>query len=105
MDSQNCTPPYWKSASPLQPCWTAKQMKEFFLKIWYDNIHDLRMNIGRPCRVLENIQFEMADTDLDEAPEPYFRVNIWYRGSTYKEIKRVRSMDAQALIGRHYKIT
>ena len=103
MESQGCKPPYWNSISALPPCRKMEQMKEMVLMYWNDNI-DGKSNtfdaIGRPCRMLENVQYDMSDIDhLDKANESFFEIRLMFKAPTYKEIKRVRAMDLQALIG------
>ena len=74
-------------------------MKEMLLKLNNVNDERIKKDIGRPCRVLSNVQFEMIEHDKNDASMPNVDINFSFRMSAYKEIKRVRAMDIQALIG------
>ena len=83
MDSVGCKPPYWNSISALPQCWKMEQMKEMLLKA--NNVNDERIkeDIGRPCRVLSNVQFEMIEHDKDDASMPNVDINFSFRMSAY----------------------
>ena len=63
--------------------------------------------VRTPCRSLESIQYDVMDV---ETPEKWKKNTTWMNESigvildftelSYKEIKRVRGMDVQALIGK-----
>ena len=63
--------------------------------------------VKTPCRSLESIQYDVMDV---ETPEKWKKNTTWMNESigvildftelSYKEIKRVRGMDVQALIGK-----
>ena len=95
MESEGCKPPYWSSISSLPPCWKIEQMKQIADKIYHAAEFDVQ-----PCRVLQNPTFVMTEVDATETREPdSFTMQINYNNLDYKEIKRVRGMDVQTLIG------
>ena len=63
MASEGCKPPYWSSISSLPQCWKMEQMKAITSKIYDAMQFDDEI---RPCRVLENLQFNMMDVDSKE---------------------------------------
>ena len=107
-----CKPPYWNSSSSLTLCSKVEEMRnasKFFYEILYSDAK-LDAVLGLvPCRVLERISFDAADVEFpDQTKDPNDKwhyltgsVGIYfdYKESNYKEVKHVRSMDGQALIG------
>ena len=65
------------------------------------------LTVENPCRSLERISYDAIDV---ENPQIWMRYNHWLNESvgvpldfkewTYKEVKSVRGMDIQALIGK-----
>jgi hypothetical protein len=53
-----------------------------------------------PCRSIEKVQFDFREIDIasDEA-SPRVVIEVYFKESTYKEVRSVRSMDLQGLIG------
>ena len=115
MKKVGCKPPYWHSKSSLPPCSNRKQMY-YILATAYNaglsgKVHKSWKNEA-PCRSLENIQYDVMDV---ETPEKWKKEKPWMNDSiglnlvftdlSYKEIKRVRGMDMQALIGNFLLLT
>ena len=103
-----CKPPYWNSSSSLPLCTNQKEMikaSKLFYEMFYSNAK-LEANLKLiPCRVLERVDYYAADVDFPN----YLKRNTYLNGSVgiyfdfkeenYKEVKHVKSMDEQALIG------
>ena len=109
IEKVGCKPPYWPTKSSFPPCSNRKQMSD---------ITDTANNAGlsgklekswkneAPCRSLESIQYDVMDV---ETPEKWKKKTPWMNDSigvildftdlSYKEIRHVRGMDVQALIG------
>ena len=54
-----------------------------------------------PCRTLEKQQFDVFDAPHPEKFEWKEEITLWFdfKELTYKEVKNIRSMDRQALVG------
>ena len=101
-----CKPPYWSSKSSLPLCSNGKQLYDINFLVANDAAENGEMKVRTPCRSLESIQYDVMDV---ETPEKWKRKTPWMNESigvlldftelSYKEIKRVRGMDVQALIG------
>ena len=105
-----CKPPYWSSHSALPLCSNKKQLYDINVFVANDAAISGEMEASyvarTPCRSLESIQYDVMDV---ETPEKWKNEEPWMNDSigvmldftelSYKEIKRVRGMDVQALIG------
>ena len=109
MKRVGCKPPYWNSTSSLELC--SEQQQLFGLKDLYYNAtstcdKDKFCTIARPCRSLERVNYYVSDLEMpaDVIKHRLFNetvgVALDFTDSTYKEVKHVPGMDAQALIGK-----
>ena len=107
----NCKPPYLNSTSNLNPCTEQKQLKELGTLIHeaiYMGNGENFYTVKPPCRSLERIFYDGIDVDT---PQKYIEDDPWmndtvglmldFKEWTYKEVKSVRGMDIQALIGKY----
>ena len=92
-----CTPPYATSHHNISMCTEQNQMKQ---------ISNSQLNglIGEeygelPCRGIEKINYAVTEIDQEETAVPYFTICFNFPELSYKEIKRVRDFDVQALVG------
>ena len=102
MAKVGCKPPYWAAISDLPPCSTFEEMKQFYplMTLATNGKIGTAFDIGDPpCRKMERIQYDMTDKDLQDSDHPAVKIRVQYKDSTYKEIKSVRNMDFQALVG------
>ena len=105
----SCKPPFWNSSSSLPLCSNQETMKNatnLISKLLYDDANRATRLKSLPCRGLEKIQYDLVDEDFPSAllsvyPELNGSPSIYFEftESTYKELKHVRNMDIQALIG------
>ena len=104
MDKNSCKPPYWNSlSSTLSSCSTLEQFRYtgyLVLKAVFGALDMVDYDEEYPCRSLEKIQYDSQDIDL---PHDEFGSMVSlvfnFKEFTYKEIKSVRGMDLQGLIG------
>ena len=100
-----CKPPYWNSSSLLPLCTNQKKMKKstnLITKLLYRDAERYATLKSLPCRGLERIQYDSVDEQLsddDPALNGSLTILFEFMESTYKDLKHVRSMDLQALIG------
>ena len=97
-----CKPPYWATISSLPLCSIFEEMNSTFELIksaTSGNLQSKHYTGVPPCRRLEKIQYEHRDIDLVETKSQSFTIQLNYKEVSYKEIKSVRSMDIQGLIG------
>jgi hypothetical protein len=103
-----CKAPFWNSTSEMPLCLTKKDLQkttELLFKVMQGDIKLLNYTRELPCRGLEKYQFEFTDIELKEDEyeitnsTPMVRLEISFKDFSYKEIKNVRSMDLQSLIG------
>ena len=83
-----------------------KNATNLISKLLYDDANRATRLNSLPCRGLEKIQYDLVEEDLPDAllsVSPGFNgsLSIYFEftESTYKELKHVRNMDIQALIG------
>ena len=110
MKKAKCKPPYWNSTSLFAPCTEQKQLK-VVEEVLSDAINKGNRGINDmvtpPCRSLEMVHYDVQDV---ETPEKWIKEYPWMNTSVgvifefkeffYKEVKSVRGMDVQALIGK-----
>ena len=104
-----CKPPYWNSSSSFPLCSNQTAMikaNHLLHKLMHSDTIRTDMLKSLPCRGLEKIQYNSVDIDFaknltSEMPWTNGSLGITFEfmESTYKELKHVRSMDVQALIG------
>ena len=103
----NCKPPYWNSSSEMPPCSNRHELKkanDFILSALDRGIKSLDRKEKVPCRSIEKIQYDFRDIDMENNDgSPKVQIDVNFRESTYKEIKNIRSMDLQGLIGNSNK--
>ena len=109
-----CKPPYWNSISSLNPCSEQKQLQDItnlFAKA-VSTSHTMNFyTIETPCRSLERISIDVMDVQTPQRwieMFPFMNESVGimldFKELIYKEVKNVRGMDTQALIGK-YRIT
>ena len=97
-----CIPSYWKDHYRLDfpPCSTAAQIKNFYMdKNWNKHTH--------PCRILTKVSYSLSEYAVtrygsaygEEFRNNHFNVEFYFPKASYKEIRLVRSLDTQTLIG------
>ena len=111
-----CKPPYWaswKSSTPLPTCRDVNKMEEAAklvnnLTYSYEIQEDIMSSV--PCRGLERINYDhsddtFSDAELSRAPilNDTLGLYFYFKESTYKELKHVKSIDEQSLIGNYNK--
>ena len=104
MEKIGCKPSYWKSLNVSGPsCSTFEQMtnaRSLLFSVVFGTLEEANYTKTLPCRSLEKIQYDVRDIDLPTGENQSFvTLNFNFREFTYKEVKDVRSMDVQALIG------
>ena len=104
MNKIGCKPPYWKYLkSALPPCSTFLQLQNtghLVLAAVFGALEMAQYNGEYPCRSLEKIQYDVHDIDFpNEKDDSKISLVFNFKEFTYKEVKSVRSMDLQALIG------
>ena len=105
-----CKPPYLNSTPAYAPCTEQKELAKAF-RIYQAALErgnrGLPDTIDIPCRSLERVRYDVKDV---ETPDVWIKmwpwmntsvgVNLDFADFTYKEVKSVRGMDVQALIGK-----
>ena len=104
MKKVGCKPSYWESLNTSWPlCSTLEQMtnaRNLLFSAVFGTLDEANYTGILPCRSLEKIQYDVRDIDLPPGENQSFVMLIFnFRDFTYKEVKDVRSMDIQALIG------
>ena len=102
LQRSKCKPPYWNSLPMLNPCTEQKQLQEIA-----SLFKEAFLSVETPCRSLERIFYDSID---DEIPQflierhPWMNesvlMNFEFKEATYREVKLVRGMNVQALIGK-----
>ena len=114
MERVNCKPPYWNAISSLNPCFEQKQFQDmtYLFAQALSTSHTMNFyTVETPCRSLERISIDAMDVPtpqkwIEKFPFMNESVGIMldFKELIYKEVKNVRGMDTQALIGK-YRIT
>ena len=111
MNSVGCKPPYWKNFPlTLADCNTIDQLrhaKELLKLVFSGKFVEANYTGTLPCRSLERIQYDFSDIETPDSDmakkhkvaHAAVRMKFNFREFTYKEVKSVRSMDLQGLIG------
>ena len=107
-----CKPPYLNSTPSYRPCKTQEELgdvaKLYINAIIRGNRRLEDMSIAKtPCRSLEMVRSDVQDNEM---PDEWIKKYSWMNTSVgvildftefiYKEVKSVRGMDEQALIGK-----
>ena len=103
MKKVGCKPPYWASISKLPLCSSFVEMKltrRLITDALFGGLESEPFTDTPPCRSLEKVQYDIRDIDLPETVPSIVTMQFNFREFTYKEIKDIRGMDLQALIGR-----
>ena len=111
MSSVGCKPPFWKNF-PLNiaDCSTFDQLRhvrQLLELVFSEKFEEANYTGTMPCRSLERIQYDFQDIEipdsdmqrLHQVPHSAVKLRFNFREFTYKEVKSVRSMDLQGLIG------
>ena len=48
---------------------------------------------------MEKLNYEVSESDLEEAEPAYIEIDFWNRDLTYKEVKMICAFDTSALVG------
>ena len=111
MNSVGCKPPYWKNFPlTLADCNTIEQLRhvrQLLLLVYSGKFVEANYTGRLPCRSLERIQFDVSDIETPDSDmarrhkvaRSLIKLKFNFREFTYKEVKSVRSMDIQGLIG------
>ena len=104
MDKTGCKPSYWNALSSSLPSCTTWQQYNISGTLAFSAVFGaldmVEYDRKYPCRSLEKIQYDSQDVDMpSDGDESKVSVVFNFKEFTYKEIKSVRSMDIQALIG------
>ena len=98
-----CKPPFWNSyPTSLPVCSTLEQLqniRKLMTLIFSGQFEKANYTGQLPCRSLERIQFDAMDIELKEVSHSAILLKFRFKEFTYKEVKSVRSMDLQGLIG------
>ena len=101
--STGCKPQFWNSFPASLPiCSTQEQLqniRKLLTLIFSDQFEKANYTGQLPCRSLERIQFEAMDIEMKGVKHSAIQLKFRFREFTYKEVKSVRSMDLQGLIG------
>ena len=116
MANVTCKPPYWNSTAKFAPCSNKKQLKQIYnllLKAIHIGNTETFYRVESPCRSLERISFDAIDVEISQiwmeswiSKSGYSLINdsvgifLDFKEWTYKEVKSIRGMDIQALIGK-----
>ena len=81
-----------------------KNATNLISKLLYDDANRAASLKSLPCRGLEKIQYDLVEEDIPDALlssgfNGSLSIYFEFTESTYKELKHVRNMDIQALIG------
>ena len=77
-----------------------KKANELLFSALDRGIKSLSSKEKGPCRSIEKIQYDFREINMENNDmSPRVQMDVNFRESTYKEIKNIRSMDLQGLIG------
>ena len=98
-----CKLPYWNSSLEQAICSRQEQLKKAFRfqMLMLDDVGSINFTHKLACRRLEKFQLDVQDFEVEEmTSEPAtIEFKFVFREFSYKEVKDVRSMDIQSLIG------
>ena len=110
LEKAGCSPPFLNSSPQYGPCtykeqlWNAWDIYAGAMVRGNRRPHDM---VNVPCRILEMINYDVKDVETPDAwIKDYPRLNtsvgviLDFTEFTYKEVRSVRAMDVQALIGK-----
>ena len=104
LSETGCKPPYWNSSSSLPLCLKSEDMEKaanLIEGVAFGHVSRKKIIETPPCRTLEKQQFDVFDAPHPENFEWKEEITMWFdfKELTYKEVKNIRSMDRQALVG------
>ena len=102
LDKVGCKPPYWNSISEMALCTKFSEMEaaaQLIFSAVFGDLESANYTKTLPCRTLEKVQYDVRDIDLGHENVSTVRLIFNLREYTYKQVKEVRSMDLQALVG------
>jgi hypothetical protein len=108
-----CKPPFWNSTSAMPLCFTKEELMNTSIllnQIMSGNFQRLNYTREIPCGGLEKYQLGFTDIEVKEAKGEFIKkmtgrdkntviIEIDLDDWSYKEVKNVRKMDLQSLIG------
>ena len=104
-----CKPPYWNSISSFAPCSKKDQLRRFgikFLNVSKSGNKKTSFMSKSPCRRMERINYDLQTFQKNSYSDVHFSGNettvsvlLDFTEFTYKEVRNVRGMDDQTLIG------
>ena len=104
MRNAKCVPPYWEGMHgkdmAYPRCSTVEDMRNIYNDISWDKL-------DVPCRIITKTTFfptefptdRYDDIFLKNSPDSYFSARFYFPRPFYKEIKLIRSFDAETMIG------
>ena len=103
-EKSGCKPPFWNSTSEMPLCLTQEETLntfELLRKIVFGGYNFLNYTRNLPCRGMERYRVEFTDIDVTgvEHANNSVDMQMFFNDLSYKEVKYVRSMDLQSLIG------
>jgi hypothetical protein len=113
LEEVGCTPVYWYKNSSLPTCKDKTKMKDLSNKFYerYFPIDQKIKNIP-PCIEVQYVQVAHKDLPKDNldkkkqvpqndgvSEEDWFKIRLWYRSTTYMEIKQVEAYSMESLVG------
>ena len=104
LSETGCKPPYWNSSSSLPLCLKSEDMEKaanLIEGVAFGHVSRKKIIETPPCRTLEKQQFDVYDAPHPDNFEYKDEITMWFdfKELTYKEVKSIRSMDRQALVG------
>ena len=105
LNTVGCKPPYLSSWPSLEPCSKQEQLERFadmLLEASLSGNKRPSYMTKTPCRSLERIHYDVHTTETHaDWNDTTVNVILDFAEYTYKEVKNIRGMDAQALIGKN----
>ena len=104
LSETGCKPPYWNLSSSLPLCSKWDDMKRaanLTERVAFGHVSRKTIITTPPCRTLEKRQFDVYDAPHPDLFKWKEEITMWFdfKELTYKEVKNIRSMDRQALVG------
>jgi hypothetical protein len=92
-----CRLPYFDGKDNLRPCTSKIEMQECLAVFLEYNLGD---SLKHPsCRKLDKLEFNNLELDVPGRYQPSITISVVFVDDTYREIRRVRAFDLNALIG------
>ena len=92
-----CTPPYWMADDKYPTCQNQTELEKGQIMFWsyfYGNIE-----ANHPCTEIQKVDMDYEETDDDLPGTDETRIRVYYRSSTYKEIRQMKAYTIMMLFG------